>query len=68
MTREEAENLKSFDDYCICGGFAWSQNGRPESNPHMTWCPQKKQYGEWYKALHEAENVGILEAELDEPN
>ena len=51
MTKEEAENLKSFDHYCTCGGFAHSINGRPESNPHMSWGPQKPQYDEWYKAL-----------------
>jgi hypothetical protein len=51
MTKDEAQKLKSFDHPCTCGGFAHSMNGRPESNPHMDWCPQKPQYDEWYKAM-----------------
>ena len=52
MTKEEAQRLRRFDHYCNCGGFAYTMNGRPVSNPHMIWCPQKQQYDEWYKALH----------------
>lgn len=52
MTRQEAENLTSFEKHCTCGGYAWSMNGRPENNPHTIWCPQKAQYDEWYAALH----------------
>jgi len=52
MTKEEAEKLIYFDHYCTCGGNAYKMNGRPESNPHMDWCPQKAQYDEWYKAMH----------------
>lgn len=52
MTKEEAQNLKSFNQYCTCGGFAHSMNGRLKSNPHMQWCPQKEQYLEWYNALN----------------
>lgn len=50
MTKEEADNLKTFKQYCTCGGYAWQMNGRPESQPHMDWCPQEKEYAEWYKA------------------
>ena len=49
--KEQAEQLKSFERYCTCGGFAWAMNGRPESDPHMSWCPQKPQYDEWYAAM-----------------
>ena len=52
MTKEEAENLKTFDNQCTCGGFAWSMNGRPQEQPHMAWCPQYDEYEEWYQALH----------------
>lgn len=37
---------------CNCGGYAWPLNGRPEKQPHMAWCPQAKEYAEWYQALH----------------
>jgi hypothetical protein len=52
MTKEQAEQLKTFDHYCTCGGFAWQLNGRSKENPHMSWCPQKQQYDAWYTALH----------------
>lgn len=52
MTKDQAKALISFDELCMCGGYAWTMNGRPESNPHMGWCPQKKQYDAWYKAMH----------------
>lgn len=52
MTREEAERLKTFDRYCTCGGHAWQINGRPQSNPHMPWCPQKPQYDAWWAAIN----------------
>ena len=55
MTKEEAEQLKRFDHICTCGGFAWTMNGRPESDPHVPWCPQKPQYDEWYAAMHESQ-------------
>ena len=52
MTKEEAENLKTFDNPCTCGGFAWQINGRKQEQPHMNWCPQYDEYEEWYQALH----------------
>lgn len=53
MTRDEADSLKTFDNFCTCGGYAWTMNGRPERNPHTDWCPQKKQYDEWFAAKSE---------------
>lgn len=52
MTYEDAINLKSFKHYCTCGGYAWQMNGRPESRPHLDWCPQLKEHAEWWDALH----------------
>jgi len=43
----------SFEHYCMCGGYAWSMNGRPESQPHMDWCPQFAEYAAWWKAKQE---------------
>jgi len=51
MTYEEAINLKTFKHYCMCGGFAWSMNGRNEEQPHMEWCPQLEEYIEYRQAL-----------------
>jgi hypothetical protein len=56
MTREEAKNLRTFAHYCTCGGYAWSMNGRPESQPHMAWCPQREEYAAWWNALNRPEN------------
>jgi len=50
VTTEEADALVVFDNGCTCGGYAWRMNGRPESQPHQDWCPQHKQYGEWFRA------------------
>lgn len=36
MTKEEAENLKVFENPCMCGGFAWSLNGRPQEQPQFS--------------------------------
>jgi hypothetical protein len=52
MTKEEAEKLITFKNYCTCGGYRWQLNGRPESNPHYFWCPQKQEYDDWWRALH----------------
>lgn len=51
MTRTEAENLKSFKNYCNCGGFAPSMNGRDPEQPHMSWCAQYEEWQEWKRAL-----------------
>lgn len=53
MTHEEAIALNSFKNYCTCGGFATGMNKRDPSNPHMPWCPQIKEWKEWYKAFQE---------------
>ncbi len=50
MTKQEAENLKTFQNYCTCGGYAWQMNDRRGCDPHMPWCPQKNEYDEWHKA------------------
>jgi hypothetical protein len=52
MTKEEAEKLVTFQNYCTCGGYAYSMNGRPQSQPHKAWCPQATEHTEWWKALH----------------
>lgn len=51
MTYEEAIALKSFKEYCICGGFAHAMNGRNPEQPHMSWCPQLPEWLEYKKAL-----------------
>ena len=50
MTKEEADKLKVFKHMCTCGGYAWQLNGRNEADPHMTWCPQRDEYLEWFNA------------------
>ena len=57
MTRDEAVALKVFKNHCTCGGGArnWRQNGRPERQPHMDWCPQAEEYAAWWSAIHGGE-------------
>ena len=52
MTKDEAKNLKRFKNICNCGGYAYELNGRSEKQPHMEWCPQFKEYEEWWKAIN----------------
>lgn len=52
MTYEEAKELIFFKDYCTCGGFALSLNGRDPARPHMSWCDQEDEYNEWYDAIN----------------
>jgi hypothetical protein len=52
VTKDEADKLTSFKNLCNCGGYARSMNGRPENQPHMAWCPQYREYAEWYEAKH----------------
>lgn len=52
MSKAQAHALTTFKHYCTCGGYAWTMNGRPEHQPHMGWCPQHDEYGEWYRAKH----------------
>lgn len=42
------EEIKTFKNYCTCGGYAWPMNGRPEAQPHMDWCQQREEYAAWY--------------------
>jgi|JFJP01.1.fsa_nt_gi hypothetical protein len=51
MTPGEALELKTFDHRCTCGGYAYTFNGRPPMDPHMSWCPQRAQFMEWQAAL-----------------
>ncbi len=60
MTKEEAQNLKTFKHYCSCGGTARSNND--PRRPHLHWCPQKDEYNEWYDALND-ENEPIFTKE-----
>lgn len=53
MTRAEALDLRTFDEYCNCGGYAWTMNGRNPMRPHAGWCPQREQYNAWADALGE---------------
>lgn len=48
---DRTEKPKFFKNHCNCGGYAWTMNGRPESQPHMAWCPQLEEYAEWYATI-----------------
>lgn len=55
MTYEEANNLKTFKNYCTCGGYAASMNGRDKRHPHMDYCPQRPEFEQWQAALESGE-------------
>lgn len=52
---------ETFVNHCNCGGYAWEMNGRPESQPHMGWCPQRDEYAAWY-AKQKVAAAGSLES------
>jgi len=64
MTNAEAVALRTFKNYCTCGGFAWTVNGRSHSSPHLRYCQQKKEYREWYDAMYPTQ---LDAATIDQP-
>lgn len=51
MTPKEARELRTFKNYCNCGGFAYTMNGRNPQDPHMHWCAQRAEWLEWSEAM-----------------
>lgn len=51
MTYNEAKNLKTFKNYCNCGGFAGLSERAKSRNPHMSWCAQADEWEEWKTAM-----------------
>lgn len=48
---EKVKTINSFKNYCTCGGYAWTINGRDRARPHMSWCPQAEEYNEWFDSV-----------------
>lgn len=57
------EFVRTFKHYCNCGGYARLFNGRPESQPHMHWCPQFEECAEYYR-----EKMAVLALEKKDEN
>ena len=53
MTREDAINLKSFRNYCTCGGYAGLSERAQSRHPHLDWCPQRDEWEEWKAAMEQ---------------
>ena len=41
-------NIRSYQNYCTCGGYAHTMNGRNPEHPHKSWCAQYKEYEDLY--------------------
>ena len=72
MTKQEAIDLKSFKNYCNCGGYAWSTreliygtNKLPKDHPHYMWCNQYQEWEEWKRAL---EPEAVWFSKSDDPD
>ena len=52
----------TFENYCNCGGYAWSMNGRSPLHPHMVWCAQYAEFNAW---LDTPEGKAYLEEHAD---
>ena len=55
MTYDEAKNLKTFKNYCNCGGFAGLSERAKSRHPHMSWCAQADEWEEWKTAMESGE-------------
>lgn len=55
MTYEEASSLKTFKNYCNCGGAHGIAERSRSRNPHMQWCPQLEEWEEWKSAMESGE-------------
>jgi len=51
MTYDEARNLKTFKNFCNCGGFARLSERAQSRHPHMSWCTQADEWEEWKAAI-----------------
>jgi hypothetical protein len=49
MTADEAVKLRSFKNYCNCGGYGGMKN--TAAMPHESWSAQRTEWLEWYTAL-----------------
>jgi hypothetical protein len=56
MTREDAINLKSFKNYCTCGGYAGMSERAKSRHPHMNWCKQYAEWEEWKAAIEKEQS------------
>lgn len=41
-------NTLSYKNYCNCGGYAHTMNGRSVEHPHLSWCAQFEEYEDLY--------------------
>lgn len=57
MNPKQASELKYFSNYCNCGGYAYSMNGRNPKHPHMQWCAQFEEFEEWRSAMDKWEST-----------
>lgn len=55
MTYEEAKDLKSFKNYCTCGGYAGLSERAKSRHPHLDYCPQRDEWEAWKAAIESGE-------------
>lgn len=52
--------MNTFQNYCNCGGYACSMNGRDPEHPHMTWCAQYTEWEQFKKVSGGVKNGELL--------
>ena len=45
----KSKDIWSFENYCNCGGYASSMNGRNPEHPHTSWCAQSNEWEDWWE-------------------
>lgn len=56
----KSKGIKSYRNYCNCGGYAASMNGRDKEHPHKSWCAQFAEYEDLYFQYECAKASGEL--------
>lgn len=44
----KSKGVNSYKEYCNCGGYAHTMNGRNPEHPHQSWCHQFREYEDLY--------------------
>ena len=59
MTYEEAVNMKTYRNYCNCGGYASMSERTQSKTPHVTWCAQYEEFMAREEALHRGRGLSV---------
>lgn len=56
ITKQILQEMKLFKTHCSCGGLYFAFLQQRLDDPHLEWCPQRKEYLKW-KEEKEIEHI-----------